>query len=285
MKVNQARSAGFCFGVKRAITIALDTAGSTSNVYMLGDIVHNEHVVSQVEKAGIKKISRLGNGKDRTLLIRAHGASKKLIRDARIKGYRIVDATCPMVKEIHRIARSMEKKCGRVIVIGDREHDEVLGIVGQLRSKAIVIDTPDHIPLGQIKRIKKACVVVQSTQNIENVEKIFRVLKARIKDIRLFNTICKPTTAKQAEIRTMPLANDVMIVIGSRSSANTKRLYEISKSLNKRTYWVNAKKEIDPGWFKDASCVGITAGASTPDVTTREIAEFISTQKRSGNRR
>lgn len=276
MKVNQARSAGFCFGVKRAITIALNTAASHPHVYMLGDIVHNEAVVAHIQKTGIKKISRLSCGKNKILLIRAHGASKKLIHDAKKMGYRIVDATCPMVKEIHRIARRMEKECGKVIVIGDKKHDEVLGIVGQLKSKALIIDAPDHVPVKEFSRIKKACVVVQSTQNSENVARIFKTLQCYIKDIRLFNTICKPTTAKQTEIRTMPLANDVMIVIGSKSSANTRRLYEISKSLNKRTYWVHSKSEIDPGWFKNTACVGITAGASTPDATTKEISAYIS---------
>jgi 4-hydroxy-3-methylbut-2-en-1-yl diphosphate reductase len=275
MKVNQARSAGFCFGVKRAITIALDTAASGSAVYMLGEIVHNEDVVSQVEKAGIRKISRLGNGKGKVLLIRAHGAPRKIIHDAKKSGYRVVDATCPMVKEIHRIALRMEKQCEKIIVIGDKKHDEVLGIIGQLKSKALVIDTPGHVPLEKISRIKKACVVVQSTQNSDNVGKIFEILKSRIRDIKLFNTICKPTIAKQTEIRILPLTNDVVVVIGSRSSANTRRLYEISRSLNRRTYWVNSRKEIDPGWFKNAKCVGITAGASTPDATTREIASFI----------
>jgi len=271
MIVNLAKSAGFCFGVKRAIEIALKTASSGEKVYMLGDIVHNEDVVRRIEEAGLKKISRLGNGGGKALLIRAHGSSQKILTKAIKSGYKIFDATCPMVKEIHRIAREMEKKGCVVIIIGDRNHDEVRGIAGQLKQKAIVIDNIKDIPLIKIKKVKKACVVVQSTQNIDKVLKILDCIKPLVKDLKFFNTICKPTRLKQNELKTLPLKNDVMIVIGSKHSANTKRLYEISRSLNERTYWVNSKQEIRRTWFKGAKKTGVTAGASTPDKTTQEI--------------
>jgi 4-hydroxy-3-methylbut-2-en-1-yl diphosphate reductase len=238
---------------------------------MLGDIVHNEDVVAQVKNSGIKKIRCLGLGKDKILLIRAHGASLASIQEGKAKGYEIVDATCPMVKEIHTIVKRMEKKGYRIIVIGDKHHDEVLGILGQLKHKAIVIDNVEHIPINRLKKISKGCVVAQSTQNIEKVLKIVSLLKTYIKRLRFFNTICVPTKTKQEEIRTLPLKNDVMVIIGSKTSANTKRLYEISKTLNPRTYWIGSGKDIDPGWFKAAGCVGVTAGASTPEETTKEV--------------
>jgi 4-hydroxy-3-methylbut-2-enyl diphosphate reductase len=277
MKINLAKSAGFCFGVKRALSIAIETVGRGREVYMLGDIVHNEDVVRKIELAGIKKVRALGIGKNKTLLIRAHGAPINTIRKAIKRGYRIIDATCPMVKEIHKIAKAMEKKGYKIIVIGDKNHDEVHGIIGQLKGKALVIDNPKHIPLKMIKNIKKACVVVQSTQNLYNVLKIVDFLKLHIGQLEFFNTICQPTRMKQEEIRKMPEQNDAMIIIGSKTSANTRRLYEISKAINKRTFWIRSRKDIQPRWLKGVKRVGITAGASTPDLTTQDIMKYIKT--------
>jgi len=275
MKINIAKSAGFCFGVKRALKIALQTVKLNKNVEMLGDIVHNEDVSKQIQMAGIKKVKKLTKGKNKTLLIRAHGTGMKTIKKAKKLGYRIIDATCPMVKEIHKIAMRMEKKGYKIIIIGDKKHDEVSGIIGHLNRPAIVIDNIKNISIKKIKGIKKGTVVVQSTQNEEKVIKIVNLLKKHIKDLKFFNTICRPTKIKQQEIKKMPLENDIMIIIGSKTSANTKRLYEISKSLNKKSYWVQSKKDIKTQWFKNVKNVGITAGASTPDSTTKEVVQYI----------
>jgi 4-hydroxy-3-methylbut-2-enyl diphosphate reductase len=271
MKINVAKSAGFCFGVKRALNIALETAKSCGEVYMLGDIVHNEEVVRRIEQKGIRKITRLAKGKGKILLIRAHGASRETIEKAKELGFRIIDATCPMVKEIHKIAHSMEKKGYKIIIIGDREHDEVHGIIGQLQDKATVIDSPEKITIKTMRGMKKAAVVVQSTQNIDKVMKILGALRLYIRDLEFFNTICRPTQIKQSDIKKMPKVNEVMIVIGSKNSANTKRLYEIAKSLNPKSYWINNAQEIKRSWLSGALNVGVTAGASTPDSTTKKV--------------
>ena len=255
--------------------MALVAASSYKNVCMLGDIVHNEDVVRQMAEAGIKKIKRLGAGNRKMLLLRAHGATKETIRKIKRRGYELIDATCPMVKEIHTIALDMEKKCRRIIIIGDKNHDEVQGIIGQLKTKAIVIDNLRDIPLKAVKKINKACVVAQSTQNIDEVLKIVEVLKKNISHLEFFNTICGPTRMKQREIRKMPRENDVMIIIGSKKSANTKRLYEISRSLNPRSYWINGKDEIKAGWVAKVKRVGVTAGASTPESTIREVVGYL----------
>lgn len=276
MKINLAKSAGFCFGVKRAITIALETAKSETNVYMLGDIVHNENVVKQIELSGIKKINTLKEDKGQILLIRAHGTDTNTVNRAMKLGYKIIDATCPMVKEIHKIARDMEQKGYMIIVIGDTDHDEVRGIIGQLKTKSLVVENLQTLPLDKIRKIKKAAVVVQSTQNLDKVTKIVDVLKTYIKDLEFFNTICRPTRIKQGEIQLMPSQNDVMVIIGSKNSANTNRLFDISKSINPKSYWINSAKEIKSWWFKDAKTVGITAGASTPESTIQEVVKHIS---------
>jgi len=275
MKINLAKSAGFCFGVKNAITKALETAKNQKPVFMLGDIVHNEQVVEQIRKAGIKKISRLGSGKNKTLLIRAHGCASRTLEQALDSGYQVIDATCPMVKEIHKIAQQLEHQGCQIIIIGDKRHDEVQGIVGQLKSKVIVIDHPENIPLSKIKKIHKAGIVVQSTQNLDNVTAIVKLLRAHIPQVDFRNTICNPTRVKQNEVKSLPLSNSLMIIIGSKTSANTKRIYEISRSLNKNSYWVNDAKEIKKSWFKNATSVGISAGASTPESSIRQVISRI----------
>jgi 4-hydroxy-3-methylbut-2-enyl diphosphate reductase len=275
VKINVAKSAGFCFGVRRALKIALGASQSSTRVEMLGDIVHNEEVVSELHEAGIKKVTRLRRGQQKTLLIRAHGASGETFRRALGLGYRIVDATCPMVKEIHKIARKAEEEGYVIIIIGDKKHDEVRGIIGQLKKGALVIDNPLRIPLATIKRIKRAVVVVQSTQNLEKAHAIVNLLVGYIEELKFFNTICKPTRIKQAEIKEMPLHNEVMIIIGSKTSANTKRLYEISMARNERSYWIQNSKELNHRWFKGAKSVGIMAGASTPNYTTESVIERI----------
>jgi len=215
-------------------------------------------------------------GAGKTLLIRAHGCSKKTLKQAKRLGYSIIDATCPMVKEIHGIAKKLEDSGYQIIVIGDKQHDEVQGIIGQLKSKVIVIDKPKNIP-KRVNTIKKAAVVVQSTQNLDNVLKILDLLRKHIPNINFHNTICNPTKAKQNEVKNMPLENDVMIIIGSKESANTKRIYEISKSLNKKSHWINSAGQIKKNWFENAKGVGVTAGASTPQSSIDEVIQKIKT--------
>lgn len=278
MKITIAKNAGFCFGVKRAIDIALESAHhKTHPVYMLGDIVHNENVVGKIEATGIQKVKNLTQSKKGSLLIRAHGSAQKIIEKADTLGLKIIDATCPMVKEIHKIAVDMDTKGYKIIVIGDHKHDEVQGIVGQIQHKAIVLEDINDIKKKITKKIPKAAVVVQSTQNLEKVFKMHKMLKGYVADLQFFNTICSPTRLKQAEIQNLPKENDCVIVIGSKTSANTKRLYQIAKSINPNSYWVNSAAELKKEWFKKAKSVGITAGASTPDETIQEIKSYIQT--------
>lgn len=275
MKINLAKSAGFCFGVKRAISMAFSAVQTGETIEMLGDIVHNRDVVEKIRKAGIQKISRLSFGKNKALLIRAHGAPAQTFIKAKKIGYKIIDATCPMVKEIHKIAKEMEDEGRKIIIIGDKKHDEVKGIVGQLKHKSLLLDSSGKLPLAQLKSIKKAGLVTQSTQNLDKVLKIAEILKKTIPDLKFVNTICNPTRTKQKEIKEMPLHNSLMIVIGSKKSANTRRLHEISSSLNKKTYLIQSAKQLKKEWFKNAKSVGITAGASTPDETTDEVIRRI----------
>ncbi len=274
LRVRLAKSAGFCFGVRRAIEIALDAVKGPGPVYMLGNIVHNEYVVEQIMATGIRVVedfAAIPSGS--TLLLRAHGTAPDLLRQAADRGLHIVDATCPMVLEIHRIARLLEEQGYEVVIIGDQNHDEVKGIAAQVQ-QARVISRPEDIE-GMEGWGKRLGVVVQSTQNRENVQSIIGRLVGVCREIRFIDTICKPTTDHQNEIRRMPRENTVMIVVGSFSSANTRRLTELSAAVNPRTYQVQTADSIHPEWFAGAASVGVTAGASTPDVLIHEVLERI----------
>ncbi len=274
MKIKVAKSAGFCFGVKRAIEIALKTAREEKNdVYMLGDIVHNEFVVEQIKKAGIKVVDSIEKINSGVLLLRAHGTVPEIYERAKEKGLKIVDATCPMVLEIHKIVRKLESENYQIVVIGDHNHDEVKAIASQSISPIVIENSLEVEKIN--RKFKKIGVVVQSTQNIEKVKGILSKLVTITKELRFINTICKPTQDHQDEIRKMPLENDVMVIVGSFTSANTRRLTEISRSLNPNTYQVESAEDIKEEWFKNCKTVGISAGASTPDYLIKEVVEKI----------
>lgn len=277
MQINLAKSAGFCFGVKRAIRIALGSAKTNAKIDILGDIVHNEEVVKEIKRAGIKKIDQFKKVKNKNLILPAHGTPKATFQRALKLGYQIIDATCPMVQEIHRIVQQAEKAGSKIIIIGDKKHTEVKGIIGQLENKAIIIDSQTDKKIKSIPKDKKYTIVAQSTQNLDSVLMIVKILKKRLKRIEFLNTVCNPTRRKQQEIKQLPLLNDAMIIIGSKTSANTKRLYQISKSLNKKTFWIQSKKDIKKSWFKGVKRVGITAGASTPEHITNQTVEYLKT--------
>jgi (E)-4-hydroxy-3-methyl-but-2-enyl pyrophosphate reductase len=271
MVIAVAESAGFCFGVKRAIKIALETVAKGGTVEMLGDIVHNEQVVSQVEAAGIRKVDSLASGRGKTLLIRSHGAPESIYQEARHLGYRIVDATCPMVKEIHTIVRERYAQGFSIIIIGDKQHDEVQGILGQIGYDALVIEHADAVQKEDIQMLDRVAVVVQSTQALANVQAILAVLERHIPEVVFSNTICRATRERQAEMERLPLENDVVLVIGSKTSANTKRLYELARAANVRSYLIQTRADIIPEWFEGVQRVAVTAGASTPDETINAV--------------
>lgn len=273
MKVNRADTAGACFGVKRAFDIAMKTAKSDRQVVMLGDIVHNEHVVRKIDEAGVevmKDLDAVPQGS--TLILRAHGAVPDIYDAAEARGLKIVDATCPMVFEIHDEVKVLARDGYTIVVIGDHGHDEVVGIAGQVPG-TIVVSNPDEARLMPRKR--KIGVVSQSTQNIDNVRACVAELCLKSREVRFVNTICAPTKNHQDEIRTMPYENDVMVIIGSLTSANTCRLTEISRNINPRTYQVASAAELRPEWFTGARTVGVSAGASTPDWIIDEVVEAL----------
>ena len=247
MRILLAKDAGYCFGVRDAVNMAYDTAKEYDEVFMLGDIVHNETVVRNLARSGTKVVADLKDvPKGKPVLFRAHG-------------------TVPELWEKAREGR-------RTIIIGDHGHDEVVAIAAQV-SEPIIIANPEEA--HTLRKMKKAGVVSQSTQMIENVQGIINILIRKVFDLRFINTICFPTRRNHEQIKELAVRSDTMIVIGSFTSANSKRLTQLALERNPRSYQVTSVEDLDPDWFKDSEIIGISAGASTPDNIISEIVEKI----------
>ena len=273
MKILLAKDAGYCFGVRDAVNLAYDTAKDHGDVYMLGTIVHNEKVVEDLSKSGTKVVDKLVEvPSDRPILFRAHGTAPSVWDKAKNKSLNIIDATCPLVTEIHDEIKKLEAEGRRTIIIGDHGHDEVVGIAAQVKDPIILANVKEAKAL---RKMKKAGVVSQSTQMIENVQEIINVLMQKVFDLRFVNTICFPTRRNHQQIKELATQCEVMIVIGSFTSANSKRLTQLALERNNRSYQVTCAGDMQTFWFENCETVGISAGASTPDDIIRDVVEKI----------
>ena len=273
MKIIVAKDAGYCFGVRDAVNLAYDSAKDHGEVYMLGTIVHNEKVMEDLSKAGAKVIESLDDvPTDKPILFRAHGTAPDTWDQARNKNLNVIDATCPLVTEIHDEIKKLEAEGRRTIIIGDHGHDEVEGIAAQVESPIIVANIEEAKAL---RKMKKAGVVSQSTQMIENVQEIINVLMEKVFDLRFVNTICFPTRRNHEQIKELAAKCDIMIVIGSFTSANSKRLTQLALERNKQSYQVTTAEDLEALWFEKCETVGISAGASTPDEIIEDVVNKI----------
>ena len=269
MKILVAKDAGYCFGVRDAVNLAKKSGDDFQEVYMLGDIVHNETVVDDLNKRGSKVVKSLNDiPEDKPVLFRAHGTDPDTWKEAQKKKLNIIDATCPLVTEIHEEIKELESENRRTIIIGDHNHDEVVGIAAQVKDPIIISCVDEAKELGKMKR---AGVVSQSTQMIENVQEILNVLSEKVYDLRFVNTICFPTRRNHDQIKKLSNICDLMIVIGSFTSANSKRLTQLSLQRNKNSFQVTCADDINELWFDGVESVGISAGASTPDNLIEDV--------------
>jgi 4-hydroxy-3-methylbut-2-enyl diphosphate reductase len=273
MKIFVAKDAGYCFGVRDAVNLAYDTADKHGEVYMLGTVVHNERVVANLEKVGTKVVDSLDDiPKDKPVLFRAHGTPPNIWEEAKRKNLNLIDATCPLVVDIHHEIKKLEEEGRKTIIIGDHGHDEVSAIAAQVSYPIIISNISEA---NNLRKMKKAGVVSQSTQMIENVQDIINILMEKVFDLRFVNTICFPTRRNHSQIKELAKNCDLMIVIGSFTSANSKRLTQLSLERNKKTYQVTDALELDVKWFKNIENIGISAGASTPDEIIEEVVARI----------
>ena len=273
MEITVAQDAGYCFGVRDAVQLAYEATEQYGQVYMLGDIVHNEQVVRDLAAVGAKVVETLDDVPDGApVLFRAHGTSTDIWDQARQKKIVVIDATCPLVRDIHEEVRRTSADGRQVIIIGDHGHDEVVGIASQA-SHQIIVATPEEAK--DLRKMKRAAVVCQSTQKIQNVQAVITVLLTKVYDLHFVNTICFPTKRNHEQIKILAAASDLMIVIGSFTSANSKRLTTLAQERNPQTYQVTCAADLRQEWIRGAEKVGITAGASTPDYLISEVKEAL----------
>jgi 4-hydroxy-3-methylbut-2-enyl diphosphate reductase len=274
MEIITAKRAGFCFGVKRAIDITFDIAKEhREGVYTLGPIIHNPQVIEKLEHEGIAplEISDLDNRPIRSLIIRTHGIPCHLYDKIASLGIRIIDATCPFVKNAQHYAKLLKENGYQVVILGDKDHPEVKGIMSYAGDDALVVD--EDSPLPRLK--PKVGVVVQTTQPVEALKKVLSQIIEHTKEVKVYNTICNSTALRLKETEDMARTADVMVVVGGKNSANTTQLANLCRSRSVTTYHIETETELDASWFRGARKVGITAGASTPEWIIAKVIKRI----------
>jgi (E)-4-hydroxy-3-methyl-but-2-enyl pyrophosphate reductase len=278
MEIIRAQSMGFCFGVRDAIEIVRDLGESGTEVYTLGAIVHNPQIAEQLETINVHVIDDLKEAPDDSIIaITAHGAPPTLQEDAIGRGLKVIDTTCPLVTRIQKTAFDLVEERYSVLIYGDANHKEVKGIVGWTGGKARVITSMDDLDGWEPTR--RVALISQSTSNVEKFITMARDLVAEMVargvEIRVINTICKPTKDRQRAVRELARDVDVVIAIGGRASANTRKLVQAAQEAGSTAYQVERPEELQSGWFQGAERVGLTAGASTPDSVIDEVEERI----------
>jgi 4-hydroxy-3-methylbut-2-en-1-yl diphosphate reductase len=270
-----AKRAGFCFGVKRAIDISFDIAKEIrKGVYTLGPIIHNPQVIKKLKKEGIfplEDISELKGKKINALIVRTHGIPHQLYDTISTQSFRLIDATCPFVKNAQHYAQLLKENGYQVVILGDKSHPEVKGIMSYAGDDVVVIDENTQLP-----RLKtKVGIVVQTTQPVEALKKVLSNIIEHVKEVKVYNTICNSTALRLKETANMARKVDVMIVVGGKNSANTTQLANLCTFLSVRTYHIETEEELKKEWFKDTQNIGITAGASTPDWIIKKVEKRI----------
>lgn len=273
MKVIVAKSAGFCYGVRRALDLVEKTISShRSAVFTLGPLIHNPQAIARLEEAGVRTVGNLDDVPAKSVVMMpTHGVPKDVVTRAKKLGLVVVDATCPYVRKVHRLAEDLVRDGYQIIVLGDRHHSEVRGILSRAGDNAMAISGTQE--LRDMELGERVGILAQTTQSVEQYELVVTAVSAKINDVRAFNTICSATLERQHDALALTEHTDVVVVVGGRNSANTRRLAEICARTNVPTYQVEVEEELDPAWFKNARIVGVTAGASTPDWIISSVVE------------
>lgn len=289
-KVTLSKYAGFCDGVKRAYEMVQKTAKDSNikkPVFVLDSLVHNGEVVKKIESLGIKKINfpeniekffkNLKKNEIGTLVITAHGVGPKIYELARKKGIDIIDTTCPKVIKVQRLGKLYSEKNYQVIIIGDKNHKEVRGILEWSNGKAFIVENEDDLDRIKLDPARKIMIISQTTQNQKLVEKLTKILEKKYSKVESINTLCFATQNRQEEVRKLAQKNEAIIVIGSSQSANSTNLWKIAKEINPESYFIEKLNDIRKIGLKNIKKIGISAGASTPNWIIEEILTFLKT--------
>ena len=277
MEITVAKTAGFCFGVKRAVEKVYDQiATGKKPIYTYGPIIHNEEVVQDLEEKGVQVINskeELEALKEGVVVIRSHGVGREIYELLERQGLELVDATCPFVKKIHKIVREQCEAGRRVIIVGNEHHPEVEGIKGWGNEYTLAVESLEEFENLALRPDEKLCIVAQTTFNYNKFQDLVEIISEKGYDINVFNTICNATEERQTETRELAKKSDAMIVIGGRHSSNTQKLFEISKKECSNTFYIQTKNDLNMEDFSNIGMLGITAGASTPNNIIKEVHE------------
>jgi len=270
MKILLAKTAGFCMGVRRAVEMALDAPNKHENpIYTYGPLIHNPHILNLLKEKGISVIDDMPDHGSGTVLIRAHGVPPQAKEKLEKAGFTIIDATCPRVIMVQTIIKKHVKQGYTPIIIGDKDHPEVVGLLGYSDGKRYVIDNIND--LDSLPSFEKAIIVAQTTQNIHFFEEVKKWVNKKFPHYKIFDTICDSTSKRQAEVKQIAKSVDAVIVVGGYNSGNTKRLVEIAKESGKPSYHIESENELDLKALASAKNIGLTAGASTPNWITKRV--------------
>lgn len=278
MKVELAKSAGFCFGVEKAVNTVYEEAKKNDEiVYTLGPIIHNEEVVKDMKRRGVEavNIEDLNSLPKGTVIIRSHGVSKDVYNFVKHSGHRVVDATCPFVKKIHAIVSVQSGKKKTVVIIGNPKHPEVIGIRGWGDENTYAVENIEQFMNLNLKKDEEIVIVAQTTFNHKKFQEIIDKILFLGYDVRCFNTICNATQERQAEAKEIASNVDAMIVIGDKKSSNTGKLVEICQEECKNTFFIQTLEDLNYDALLSVDSVGITAGASTPKHIIEEVQNIV----------
>lgn len=272
MEIIKVKDAGFCFGVQRAIDLALKSAKKEKNyVYTLGPLIHNPQVCGKLRQQGIIEAKNLNEIKSGVVILRSHGVPPKLYQEIYNAGFKIVDAVCPSVKKVQLLAQQLKEEGYEVIVVGEKNHPEVMSIIGTVEGQTIVVEGPQEVK--KLKLIRKVGVISQTTQTIDNFKKVVEILLDKAKEVKINNTICNAVENIQKNSLNIAKQVDLMLVVGGKNSANTTRLFQLCKECTKHTYHIEIADEIDLSWLKGVMKIGITGGTSTPHWIIEQVEE------------
>lgn len=271
MEIRLAKTAGFCFGVKRAVDMAYQHQ-NTLNTYTFGPIIHNDTVINELRDKGISPIYDMDHEEIKTLIIRSHGVSPEVYETAKNKDIVLIDATCPYVKKIHKLVASYFKKGYKIIIIGNKTHPEVEGINGWAQQECIIVKDLEELKrLGLNKEEAQYLIVAQTTYKKEAADQIVQFFGEEGYDYKYVNTICNATKERQEEATQLSQQSDCMLVIGSPYSSNTLKLYEICKKYCEKSYCIAEAHELTEKMIENCNWIGMTAGASTPASVINEV--------------
>ena len=278
MEVTLAKTAGFCFGVKRAVDKVYELADQEDTVYTFGPIIHNEEVVQDLESKGVQVLNSLDEltaVTDGIVVIRSHGVPREVYQLMDEKHIRYADATCPFVRKIHKLVEKYSREGRRIVIVGNDHHPEVEGIKGWCLTPPIVISTTEEAGNLPISQSEPICVVSQTTFNYNKFKDIVEILEKKRYDRIVLNTICSATEERQEEAVRLASQVDAMIVIGGKTSSNTQKLFEICSNACENTYYIQTLVDLDIKPFQSFRHVGITAGASTPNKIIEEVQRYV----------